>query len=94
MRLFSGGERIAHVYDITVEEAHEFFANGVLVSNCDGPRMIAFFLACNKPELADIRKVTIDRHLYLMEEDEEDKTVQELERGYVNIPPSALVGVG
>lgn len=25
----------ADVYDITVEEAHEFFANGVLVHNCD-----------------------------------------------------------
>lgn len=26
----------AEVYDLTVEDAHEFFANGVLVSNCDG----------------------------------------------------------
>lgn len=26
----------AEVYDLTVEDAHEFFANGILVSNCDG----------------------------------------------------------
>lgn len=26
----------AEVYDLTVDDAHEFFANGVLVSNCDG----------------------------------------------------------
>ena len=25
----------AHVYNITVDDAHEYFANGVLVSNCD-----------------------------------------------------------
>jgi dTDP-4-amino-4,6-dideoxygalactose transaminase len=28
--------RKAEVYDLTVEDAHEFFANGILVSNCDG----------------------------------------------------------
>lgn len=28
------GPRVARVYDLTVEDQHEFFANGVLVSNC------------------------------------------------------------
>jgi PBSX family phage terminase large subunit len=30
------------VYDITVEGAHEFFANGILVSNCDAIRYAAY----------------------------------------------------
>ena len=94
MLRFLGGERKRHVYDITVEDEHEFFANRVLVSNCDGPRWIAYFLACNRPEFSDIRKVTIDRHMYLMEDDEEDTKIVEMEKGYVSIPPKALVGVG
>lgn len=32
------------VYDLTVEKHHCYFANGVLVSNCDGFRYIAMWL--------------------------------------------------
>ncbi|NDB84971.1 MAG: hypothetical protein EB127_20055 [Alphaproteobacteria bacterium] len=29
-----GPERLEEVYDLTVEDVHEYFANGVLVHNC------------------------------------------------------------
>lgn len=29
---------VAAVYNLTVEDAHEYFANGILVSNCDAWR--------------------------------------------------------
>jgi len=31
-------ERRASVFNLTVEDAHEYFANGILVSNCDALR--------------------------------------------------------
>lgn len=34
VEMLSAAEPCARVYDLTVEEHHEFFANGVLVSNC------------------------------------------------------------
>ena len=83
------GERPKNVavYDISVEDAHEFFANGILVRNCDSVRMLSFFLACNRSELADIRKVTIERRLDLMEE---EPKMEELNQGYVSISPSSF----
>jgi hypothetical protein len=86
LRLF-GGKGIEKVYDISVEGQHEFFADGVLVSNCDGVRMLCYFLASNKRSLRDIRRVTIARHLEMYEE---DPAVVELEGGYSELNPAAL----
>lgn len=87
-RLRSGGERKERVFDITVADEHEFFANGVLVSNCDSVRMVAYFLACNKKEFAFLRSVIIDRHRGLL--DEEDNPVEELEKGYYSLNTAAM----
>ena len=32
--LYCGSARIEQVYDLLVEDMHEYFANGVLVHNC------------------------------------------------------------
>lgn len=37
----SGNERKEKVYDISVEDAHEFYANGILVHNCFGNHAVA-----------------------------------------------------
>jgi hypothetical protein len=75
------------VYDLSVEGEHEFFANGVLVSNCDSVRLICFFLACNRRELSDMRRVALDRHLDMMEE---DKSITELNQGFYEVAPNAF----
>ncbi len=76
-------ERRERVYDLSVEGEHEFFANGVLVSNCDSLRLVCFFLACNKKELADIRHLVLDRRLDLMES--ETDGIAELNQGYYSV---------
>lgn len=85
-RLF-GGSVTESVYDISVDGQHEFFADGVLVSNCDGVRMLCYFLASNKSSLKDIRRVTIARHLEMYEE---EPAVVDLEGGYSELNPAAI----
>lgn len=40
------------VYNLTVEEDHEYFANGILVSNCDAERYIIGYLKRGQVEFA------------------------------------------
>jgi hypothetical protein len=40
----------ATVYNLTVDDAHEYYANGILVSNCDAERYILGWLARVVPE--------------------------------------------
>jgi len=53
---------IEPVYDITVADAHEFFANGVLVSNCDALRyfMIQFHRWDGEEQGARVRMLMDD----------------------------------
>jgi phage terminase large subunit len=44
LRLEKGEEIHQEVYDLTVDGVHEYFANGVLVHNCDPSRYIVTFL--------------------------------------------------
>jgi hypothetical protein len=48
----SAAGKCARVYDLTVEEDHEFFVNGVLVSNC----IDALRYACEAARRAPVRK--------------------------------------
>jgi len=58
----TGKERLSKVYDIEVEDAHEFYANGILVHNCFGNNAIAFaiinraIIAVKDYEFPDIRR--------------------------------------
>ena len=58
----TGKERLSKVYDIEVEDAHEFYANGILVHNCFGNNAIAFvvkkgcIIAIKDYEFPDIRR--------------------------------------
>jgi hypothetical protein len=45
------------VYDLTIEEAHEYFANGVLVHNCDATRY-AIYNYHDKPKFTFIPRET------------------------------------
>ena len=83
----TGGKSVEKVYDISVEGQHEFIADGILVSNCDGVRMLSYFLASNKRSLRDIRRVTIARHLEMYEE---EAAITELDGGYRELNPEAL----
>ena len=57
------------------------------VHDTDSVRLVCFFIVCNRRNFADIKRVTIDRHLALMED---APAMKELERGYIEITPSAL----
>ena len=46
------------VYDITVEEKHEYFANGVLVSNCDSAEYPLWRIVRTDPDFSDIYTAT------------------------------------
>ena len=58
----NGKERLSKVYDIEVEEAHEFYANNILVHNCFGNNAVAFIIingaiiAIKDYEFPDIRR--------------------------------------
>jgi hypothetical protein len=41
----TGRTKSGKVYDIEVEDAHEFYANGILVHNCFGNNAVAFFVS-------------------------------------------------
>ena len=79
--------RIKDVYDLSIEGQHEFFANGVLVSNCDPVRMIAFFIACNNSAFKHMKHLILDRRLDLVKE--EESKVSELQAGYYSLDPAA-----
>lgn len=57
-----GKERLSKVYDIEVEQAHEFYANNILVHNCFGNNAVAFtvlegsIIAIKDYEFPDIRR--------------------------------------
>lgn len=51
------------------------------IHDCDSARLLCFFVACNRKEMADIRRLALDRHLDLLEENKEP-TVEELGYGY------------
>lgn len=57
-----GKERFSKVYDIEVEDAHEFYANNILVHNCFGNNAVAFtvidnsIIAIKDYEFPDIRR--------------------------------------
>jgi hypothetical protein len=59
------------------------------IHDIDSLRLLAFFLASNKQELNDIRRVTIARHEEMFNE---DPGVEELSGGYSRIAPHAFVG--
>lgn len=58
----TGKERFCKVYDIEVEQAHEFYANNILVHNCFGNNAVAFtvlegsIIAIKDYEFPDIRR--------------------------------------
>jgi hypothetical protein len=78
----------AGVYDIAVEDAHEFFADGILVSNCDGLRYVCSFICMRDKAFRDIRRLVIDKRASFRSDSE--KPVQDLGGGYVQIHPNAL----
>ena len=51
------------VYNITVEGDHEYFADGVLVSNCDSLEYAVTYMVQWLKELKDIYSVTLGRRL-------------------------------
>lgn len=52
LRHFEQGESwIEEVYDLTVEDAHEYFANGVLVHNCMDAVRYAVYTKYSKKKL-------------------------------------------
>jgi hypothetical protein len=59
------------------------------IHDIDSLRLLAFFLAANKKELNDIRRVTIARHEEMFSE---DPGVEELAGGYARIAPHAMAG--
>lgn len=58
----TGKEKLSKVYDIEVEDAHEFYANNILVHNCFGNNAVAFciingaIVAIKDYEFPDIRR--------------------------------------
>lgn len=56
------------------------------VHDTDSVRLVCYFIVCNRRAFADIKRVTIDRHLMLTED---EPAVKELDRGYLEITPSA-----
>jgi hypothetical protein len=59
------------------------------IHDADSVRLICFFLACNRKELADIRHLILDRRLDLLDE-EDGEGVAELNNDYISISSSAL----
>jgi hypothetical protein len=50
------------------------------IHDCDGLRLLCFFVVCNKKEFSDIRHLILDRRLDLVDKDETGVT--ELNQGY------------
>lgn len=46
------------VYNLTIEGEHEYFANNVLVSNCDAGEYATFWIIANQEEFADLYELT------------------------------------
>jgi hypothetical protein len=81
-------KRAVGVYDITVEDTHEFFADGILVSNCDGLRYVTAFICMKHKAFRGIRELIIDKRASFRSDSE--RAVQDLGSGYVQIHPNAL----
>ncbi len=45
---------VMDVYNLTVEGEHEYFANGILVSNCDALEYVTWRLVSSLPEFFDL----------------------------------------
>jgi hypothetical protein len=58
------------------------------IHDIDSLRLVAFFLACNRKDFADIRRLTVARHVDL--EDEQEDKVREMSGGYVDLSPQAF----
>jgi len=58
------------------------------IHDTDAVRMIAYFLACNKREFSLLRRLIIDRHRDILEE--EENPVEELEKGYYSLDAAAM----
>jgi len=56
VRGFAASSQRADVYNLTVDGAHEFFANGVLVHNCDAVRYLLTNLGTG-PEMVILDEV-------------------------------------
>jgi hypothetical protein len=54
-----GSDRTETVYNLTVEDQHEYYANGILVANCDALRY--FFVNFLDPNRAKDTMVEMDR---------------------------------
>lgn len=79
--------RDAEVFNITVDGEHEFFANGVLVSNCDAARYgyeaLSHFLSVELPDKPDPNsKAALEAEAEIIEQriEKKDAARAELER--------------
>ena len=71
------------VYNITVEGEHEYFANGILVSNCDSLEYMATYIVAWRREMKDLYAVTMGRRIQKREEmfdEDEDDTGRGVQR--------------
>lgn len=57
------------------------------IHDTDAVRFICYFLACNRPELSSIKAATIERHLYLTNE---ESNLSEMSNGYYEIDSRAF----
>lgn len=53
LRTYESGER-KPVYNLTIDGEHEFFANGILVHNCDAARYLSWHLRFDGPPIVDV----------------------------------------
>jgi hypothetical protein len=85
--------KIAEVWDISVDGAHEFCAEGIFVSNSpihaiDGLRYVCSFICMRDKAFRDIRNLIIDKRASFRPDS--GKLIQDLGSGYVQIHPNAL----
>lgn len=50
------------VYNLNVEGEHEYFANGILVSNCDAMDYVTFRLVADHEEFMDLYELSPASH--------------------------------
>lgn len=97
-------EEICEVWDLEVEDVHEYFANGILVHNCDPTAIETMCLAhgdlwvdelCYQTGLTnpDICRVLRDAHLtrndLIIADSAEPKSIAEIRAGGFNVQPCA-----
>jgi hypothetical protein len=76
------------VYSLSVDDTHEFFADGILVANCDTVRYAASFICMRDRNFRDIRRLILDKRASFRSDS--GKPIQDLGDGYVQIHPDAL----